>query len=103
MYAERIYVAKSNSFIFAMWKTPVSYNCRYDFCSQFCQLFIIDERKNDVIIHEPHSLLGVHPSCAISYSLFPVACQDNARRDVAFMSVRVIAESVISLSILLPL
>jgi len=49
--------------------------------------------RNSVIIHELSFVSILHDT---SYSLFLVACWDNARRDVAFMSLGVITESVTS-------
>lgn len=49
-----------------------------------------------MLLFMSHTLSFASILHATSYSLFPVACWDNARRDVAFMSLGVIAESVTS-------
>lgn len=49
-----------------------------------------------MLLFMSHILSFVSILHAVSYSLFPVACWDNMWRDVAFMSLGVIAESVTS-------
>jgi len=59
-------------------------------------LLLMNMGGGTVLLFMSHTLSFVSILHATSYSLFPVACWDNARRDVAFMSLGVIAESVTS-------
>lgn len=59
-------------------------------------LLLTNIGEGTVLLFMSHILSFVSIFHITSYSLFPVACWDNARHDVVFMSLGVIAESVTS-------